>query len=370
MDKIKSRRRPIDSLIKRPKVSVVCVSYNQERYIRQAIDSFLMQETDFTYEIIIADDFSQDNTRNILLEYAGQYPDIIKLKFQDANVGVAQNFKDALTLASGEYIALCEGDDYWTSPLKLQMQAVYLDNNKNTSICFHKVKIIYGTKDSGLTFPDTISKKDLKIEKLIRSNFIQTNSVMYRTKKYDKLPVSMMPVDWYLHLFHAKGSEYLGYLPDVLAAYRRHEGGVWWESDKDLDKIWIKYGIAHLSLYIELSKLFSSEPRYQNILSNFTNDMLETLIRVDDIHGTEHLKEAMDRYSSVLLKFLVDQQQNTKNYINEITNLRIKIESLTQDVMNLNQEVRIKQRDIDVIKSSKLWKIRNIYRAIINFRNR
>jgi glycosyltransferase involved in cell wall biosynthesis len=104
------------------KVSVLMITYNHEKFIAQAIDSILMQQTDFEYEIVVGDDFSKDRTRAILDNYKKKHPSKIKLLFPDRNLGMHRNFIQTLNSCQGQYVALLEGDDYWTSPYKLQKQ--------------------------------------------------------------------------------------------------------------------------------------------------------------------------------------------------------------------------------------------------------
>ena len=107
----------------KPLVSVCIITYNQESYIRQAIESVLMQKVNFPWEIIIADDCSKDKTREIILEYKDRFPDLIKPLFQKRNVGGGKNFTDLINAATGKYVAYLEGDDYWTDDGKLQLAA-------------------------------------------------------------------------------------------------------------------------------------------------------------------------------------------------------------------------------------------------------
>lgn len=119
-----------------PLLSVCLITYNHNKYIREAIDGVLMQKVNFTWELIIADDFSTDGTREILLEYKQKYPDFIKLILQEKNVGGAQNWKDLLSAPKSKYIANFEGDDYWTDPYKLQKQADFLKANPDYGLVF------------------------------------------------------------------------------------------------------------------------------------------------------------------------------------------------------------------------------------------
>ena len=127
-------------------VSVFCLTYNQEKYIRDALDSFLSQLVDFNVEIVIHDDASTDNTQNILKEYSNKYPNVVKLFFEKENqyskVGDTIEIERIhINNASGKYIASCEGDDYWTDPYKLFLQVNALENNTTCYFSTHKVVI-------------------------------------------------------------------------------------------------------------------------------------------------------------------------------------------------------------------------------------
>src|SRR5690554_4131282 len=134
-----------------PLVSISCITYNHAPYIRQCLEGFLMQQCDFEYEILIHDDASTDGTSDIIREYQEKYPNIIKPIIQTENQwsqgvrGIMARFN--FPRAKGKYIALCEGDDYWTDPLKLQKQVDFLEENENYSFCFHDAIIL--NQDTG-----------------------------------------------------------------------------------------------------------------------------------------------------------------------------------------------------------------------------
>ena len=134
----------------RPKASILCVTYNHAPYIRQAIDSFLMQETNFSYEIIIADDCSTDGTSAICAEYAEKYPDLVRYLPSEKNVGGVENERRAIEAAQGEYIAVCEGDDYWLDNQKLQKQVEFMDAHPDYSVTWTKY-MKYRPEDDGYT---------------------------------------------------------------------------------------------------------------------------------------------------------------------------------------------------------------------------
>lgn len=120
-------------------VSICCLAYNHEKYLRKALESFVMQQTDFDYEVIVHDDASTDGTIRIIQEYAQKYPDIIKPIFQKENQhskGIKISATFVYPAAQGKFIALCEGDDYWTDPLKLQKQVDYMQAHPDCRLCF------------------------------------------------------------------------------------------------------------------------------------------------------------------------------------------------------------------------------------------
>ncbi|HIF9343136.1 TPA: glycosyltransferase [Photobacterium damselae] len=216
-------------------ISCVCITFNQKDYIRDTIDSFLAQETEYRFEIVIHDDVSTDGTRDILLEYKEKYPSIIKLVLQDEN-----QYKKgrkitplAVSHATGEYVALCEGDDFWIDKQKLQKQIVALKNNKNINLVISKALSFY---PDGMTsvFCDLGSKKKIiPFEECIlgpKKDFFPTASFFLRKRIFDELPdwfYSDAPIgDYYIQLFSAKYSGVI-YLSEVTTVYRRDAVGSW-----------------------------------------------------------------------------------------------------------------------------------------------
>lgn len=120
-----------------PLVSICCITYNHAPFIRKCLDGFLMQKVDFPIEIIIGEDCSTDNTRQICEEYLAKYPDIITLITSEHNVGAVENEYRVMKAARGKYIAFCEGDDYWTEPTKLQRQVDFMETHPDYTVCFH-----------------------------------------------------------------------------------------------------------------------------------------------------------------------------------------------------------------------------------------
>lgn len=176
-------------------VSICCIAYNAEKYIAQTLDSFLMQKCSFDYEILIHDDASTDNTAAIIREYEEKYPSIIHGVYQTENQyskGVRISITYLYPKAKGKYIALCEGDDFWTDSNKLQMQVDALENNPCCHMCVHKVKGIYDDLTPvGKYYPNfhlnsgIISSRDFV-------NYNCTNDYIFQTSSYFMLAKDIM----------------------------------------------------------------------------------------------------------------------------------------------------------------------------------
>jgi glycosyltransferase involved in cell wall biosynthesis len=136
--------------MEQPMVTVWCLTYNQKDYIRDALDGFVMQETNFSYEVIVHDDASTDGTTDIINEYATNYPKIIKPVIETENQWQRGGLKHIVAIMNehyrhGKYIAFCERDDFWTDSRKLQRQVDFLESHPDYSMCFHSAKKKYET---------------------------------------------------------------------------------------------------------------------------------------------------------------------------------------------------------------------------------
>ena len=170
----------------RPKLSVVMITYRHEAYIAKAIESVLIQNVDFPVELVIGEDCSPDGTRAIVRHYADKYPAVIRPLLPQNNVGMMNNFIATLEATRGEYVALLEGDDYWTDPEKLSKQVTYLEENPPCALCHHRV---FYLKDEMLTkeFPKThLRKERIPGSELAYGNFIQTCAVVFRRSHVPK----------------------------------------------------------------------------------------------------------------------------------------------------------------------------------------
>jgi glycosyltransferase involved in cell wall biosynthesis len=206
------------------------ITYNQEAFIAQAIRSALMQITDFDYEIVIGDDCSTDRTPDIVADLARRHPSKIRPLFQDVHLGVNRNLVATLKACTGQYVAILEGDDYWTTQNKLQLQVDFLDSHPDYSICFHNVQVVYQNERSPSHLYHAYAQPETRtIGELLIGNFINTCSVMFRKDCINELPsrfCSLHMADWPLHVLNAQYGK-IGYLNAAMAAYRVHDKGIW-----------------------------------------------------------------------------------------------------------------------------------------------
>ncbi|WKZ22712.1 MAG: glycosyltransferase [Candidatus Brocadiaceae baterium WH-1] len=213
------------------KVSVLVMTYNHANFIRQALDSVLMQEVTFPYEILISEDCSTDGTREIVKEYYQRFPQKIHLLLSEKNIRSNAIVARGIKAAKGEYIALLDGDDYWTSPHKLQKQADFLDNHPGCSMCFHNARVFY--EDSSKppwNWTPAHQKEFSTLEDIWMGNFIATCSTMFRNGLFGEVPAwydDLFPItDWSLHILNAERGK-IGYINEVMGAYRHHSGGLY-----------------------------------------------------------------------------------------------------------------------------------------------
>ena len=207
------------------------MTYNHAKFISKAIDSALMQETEFNYEIIVSEDCSTDGTRNIVLDYHQRFPGKIRLLLSEKNIHSNAVVTRGINAANGKYIALLDGDDYWTTPHKLQKQVDFLDSHSGCSMCFHNAEAF--NEDSNQqpwNWTASDQKEFSTLEDLWRGNFIATCSTMFRNNLFEKIPDwyhSFFPItDWPLYILIAEHGT-IGYINEVMGAYRLHPGGLY-----------------------------------------------------------------------------------------------------------------------------------------------
>ena len=204
------------------------ITYNHEDHICDAIDGVILQKTDFEIELIIGEDYSTDNTRTFCKDYSEKYPNLIRLlPAQDRNLGMIPNFIRTLESCTGKYIALCEGDDYWTDPYKLQKQVDFLETNPEYGLCYTSAKVFF-QKTS--TFSNTVIGYPVEsFEELLLNPGIVTLTTVFRKSLRDGYSSEVLPYstrwkmgDYPLWLYIATKSK-MKFMEDITATYRMLE---------------------------------------------------------------------------------------------------------------------------------------------------
>lgn len=219
-----------------PKVSVLMVTYNHERYIAEAVGSALSQKTTFPVEIVIGEDCSTDNTRNILRELKRVNDHRIRLILREQNIGGPANVAATFAECRGDYVAMLEGDDYWTDPCKLQKQVDSLDAHPHWSACFHTTRRVYvdGSREPEVNLLWT--QDEATIEDLFKTMMVSTCSLVFRNRLFGPLPAWHQQItsgDWAICLLNAAQGP-LGCLHEVMADYRIHSQGAWTQKSEVL----------------------------------------------------------------------------------------------------------------------------------------
>lgn len=221
----------------KPVVSVCVITYNHQNYIAQALDSVYAQQG-VALEVIISDDKSTDRTAEIIKEYQQKYPEITRVISAEKNVGMQKNWERCITAATGEYIALLEGDDFWNDTLKLKTQTDFLKTDAAFSACFTNANVINEVTD--LVYPEYVTdhKEKLSFADFIESNNIPTCTVVFKNNHIEfPAPYFQSPyVDWLIHLFNAAHGDFY-FMNIKTATYRLHQSGMYGgvsEADKHL----------------------------------------------------------------------------------------------------------------------------------------
>ena len=276
-----------------PLVSICTRTYNLENFVAEALDSFLMQETDFPFEIVIDDDCSTDSTIDVIKQYMEKFPTIINANLLEKNVGVRVNFIKNLQRANGKYIAPCDGDDYWTDPLNLQKHIDFLEKNDEYVVTYSKMETLFEDESKKRTFEwNTEDRESIEIQK----NFIGTGicAICFRNveiiKKYpfehrcapidDNFLGSMLGA-------YGKGK----FLKEIKASIYRHHG----ESDYSSKSIYEKakmYEQTFFALYIYYMRIGNKA-----LSEHFYNKVMEYSLTV---HGRAY-------YTKLLLKSFIGQ---------------------------------------------------------------
>ncbi len=273
-----------------PKLSVIMITYKHEKFIEQAITSVLEQETDFNFELIIANDNSPDATHEIIQGIIKNYSraNLINYFKNEENLGPNANYIKAYKSGTGKYIAVCEGDDYWNDESKLQKQVDFLENNPEYVLTYHSAQCI---DENGLVL-NNISNAEPKQE-LTKLELIQGKQPLFLTTCYRKLPIDMPKemeslINGDTFLTSILGNYGKGKWLDIKPAfYRHHSGGVWSLKQKEY-----KFK-AKIQLYKALKTYYEKQ-------------------KLKDIAGYFHNKHLL--HNKMLLRYYIKQ----RNYIDLI----------------------------------------------------
>lgn len=292
----------MNAIQKQPLVSIVCVTYNHEKYIEKAIQSFLAQETEFPYEICIGEDNSTDKTREICRKYAEENPDKIRLFLRNREDVIyyngrptgRYNFLETLKASRGKYIALCEGDDFWNHHQKLQLQVDFLEKNPDYSLAAHAIHVEQkdGSVQPKIMPPDFFDGNGDLLAR--QGNYISTLSAVFkrdavigRLDMLNGLPCADYPM-WLACAQQGK----LKYFPYLMGTYRNHGNGSW----SSLDRLEELKCNAHL---------------YERLCQEFS----------EDINGTLRNKACEFLTNLMNASFQMNKQEDAKEYYERILKL-------------------------------------------------
>ena len=212
----------------RPKVSVVLRTYNHAKFARQAIESVLAQQTNFPFEILVGDDCSTDDTRDVVKVIAEEFPERMRLIFRESNMGWVRNLVSLLQMCEGQYVVTLDGDDYWTDPLKLQIQADYLDVHPECSACFHPARMVFEGGGTDAPTRNRVIRDRYSLEDILGGLIIPTCSYFFRNGLIARFPdwFFTLPIaDLPLQILVAQHG-LLGFIQEPMGVYRVHQGGL------------------------------------------------------------------------------------------------------------------------------------------------
>lgn len=300
-------------------VSVYCLAYNHEPFIRDALEGFVNQKTNFKYEVIVHDDASTDGTANIIREYANRYPDIIKPIFQTENqhskkVPIMLRF--IKPLMRGKYVAACEGDDYWIDDEKLQKQVDFLENNREYIACTCNVDVIEMKDNSVRKFNSATTEYDIDLYLLLKTwgSNMHLSALMYRMDAADIIYSDKRPQffkvsggigDYRLGIYLALSGK-IKYLPYTVSVYRHGTPGSW--SDRHASNK------ALIAMYNELSSIIEAAYKYYGLKNRliFMEMMARYKYRIYKIKNKTISAAVMRiiKYSYILVNLLIRKVSN------------------------------------------------------------
>lgn len=304
--------------------SVVMITYNHEKYIKQAIEGVLIQETDFDIELIISNDASTDKTDEIIENCIKDYQGNITIKYhnQKNNKGALQNWTWTLEQVKGKYIAICEGDDYWTDPLKLQKQVDFLEKNEEYVVCSHnRIRVDQNNKIIVHNEFEHFGKKNLFTQCILFKNIFPDELYFSYAKK-------IFNGDTFLFLYLEQFGK-IGFLDFIGAAYRISDTGIWSKIDKKKQYELSRKSLEQILLYFQNVDNKKQVLKIKKYLANLEIHLLTSLLKQNDLLG-------------VLKKLYMFNKINLKNKIFTITNLKINIFYIIKAIKLIIKKIKFK----------------------------
>lgn len=297
-----------------PELTVLTMTYNHENFIAQCMDSVLAQKTDFPVRHVVLDHCSTDGTAAIVAEYARKHPSIRPVLL--SRHVPRENVTGLFLRCHSKYAALCDGDDYFTEPTKLQKQVDLLEANPGMALCFHPVAAVFEDGSPPVIFPPISNlpmrkRKEFYLADLMKGNFIQTNSVVYRWRFRDGLPdwfrPDLCPGDYYWHMLHAEMGK-IGFIPEIMSVYRRHANALYAKAFTSSKELRRDLGMAELEAYHAYDEHFQG--RYFRSLSRLANGVfLDYLEIAREENDDTLLKRAVEKYPAFGNSFLKDLKE-------------------------------------------------------------
>jgi len=280
-------------------VDVIMPVYNHEKFLAQAIESIMAQQTTFNYRLIIGEDCSKDRSREIAKEYAAKYPDKVFPQLHEKNLGASQNGAFLLNFASSKYIAICEGDDYWTDPTKLQQQVDFMEANPDFAFCFTTLDVI---DDTGKKHPDffpKITKDVYGMEDVVNAAqlYVSMATILFRNVMPRPLPAFYVKYiiadNSILLLLSDKGKS--KYLDINTAVYRLHGAGISKTNFFRENQYQMFY-----SFFEEVNQYFNY--KYDKLFRKRLHDTTKTLLTycAQDLKGMAKMRHGMRNFPKYL----------------------------------------------------------------------
>lgn len=277
-------------------LTVLTMTYNHEKYIAECMDSVLAQRTSFPVRHVVLDHHSTDGTADIVAAYAARHPSIQPVLLSRRRP--SENVMGLFVRCRTKYAALCDGDDYFLDPLKLQKQVDFLEEHEDCALCFHPVAVVFESGERPGVYPPRAMlprgvREKYYLADMFQGNLIQTNSVVYRWRFCDGVPdwfrPDLCPGDWYWHLLHAEMGK-IGFLREIMSVYRRHKQALYAQSYSAPVEHRRVHGMAELATYQAVDEHFSH--RYFRRLAVLAKGVFDNFFEISLENGDSTLLDA------------------------------------------------------------------------------